>query len=88
MNRMSTMLVLVSALALGAGLAACGAEVPESPTYFDDVAPILHANCVRCHGAVPSDPKIARFRLDRYVKDDAATFSIRCTDPVLVRRAA
>ncbi len=55
-------------------LAACGAEVPASPTYFDDVQPILRANCVRCHGAVPSDPRIARFRLDRYVKDDAATF--------------
>lgn len=69
-NRISIVLVLV----LGAGLAACGGEVPASPTYFDDVQPILRANCVRCHGAVPSDPKIAKFRLDRYVKDDAATF--------------
>lgn len=67
-NRISIVLVL------GAGLAACGGEVPASPTYFDDVQPILRANCVRCHGAVPSDPKIAKFRLDRYVKDDAATF--------------
>jgi hypothetical protein len=58
------------------GLAACGGEVPANPTYFADVQPILRANCVRCHGAVPSDPKIARFRLDRYVKDDAATFDV------------
>jgi mono/diheme cytochrome c family protein len=73
MNRIS--IALVPGLVLGAlGLAACGGEVPSSPTYFDDVQPILRANCVRCHGAVPSDPKIARFRLDRYVKDDAATF--------------
>jgi hypothetical protein len=55
-------------------LAACGGDVPEAPTYFDDVQAILRANCARCHGAVPSDPKIARFRLDRYVRDDATTF--------------
>ena len=63
-------------LVLGAALAACGGEVPASPTYFADVQPILAANCARCHGAVPSDPKIAKFRLDRYVKDDAATFDV------------
>lgn len=54
-------------------LAACGNGVPEAPTYFADVAPILRANCVRCHGADPIDPnnpKLARFRLDRYVKLD------------------
>jgi hypothetical protein len=56
------------------GLAACGGDVPANPTYFDDVQPILRANCVRCHGAVPSSPKIAKFRLDRYVKNDTATF--------------
>ena len=55
-------------------LAACGGEVPASPTYFEDVQPILGANCARCHGAVPSDPKIAKFRLDRYVKGDTATY--------------
>lgn len=66
--------VLVLGLVLG--LAACGAEVPANPTYFADVQPILRGNCVRCHGADPSDPKIAKFRLDRYVKDDAATFDV------------
>lgn len=70
MNR----IFIVLGVLVGVGLAACGGEVPANPTYFDDVQPILRANCVRCHGAVPSDPKIARFRLDRYVKDDAATF--------------
>jgi hypothetical protein len=57
-------------------LSACGADVPASPTYFADVQPILRANCARCHGADPSDPKIASFRLDRYVKDDPATFDV------------
>ncbi|HSK03964.1 MAG TPA: hypothetical protein VK932_22075 [Kofleriaceae bacterium] len=70
MNRIFIRLAMLGAL----GLAACGGDVPASPTYFDDVQPILRANCVRCHGAVPSDPKIARFRLDRYVKRDEATF--------------
>lgn len=53
---------------------ACGGDVPDKPTYFADVQPILRANCARCHGADPSDPKISKFRLDRYVKDDVATF--------------
>lgn len=60
--------------ALALALAACGADVPASPTYFADVQPILGANCARCHGAVPSDPKIAKFRLDRYVQGDTATY--------------
>lgn len=55
-------------------LTACGGDIPANPTWFDDVQPIVRANCARCHGADPSDPKIARFRLDRYVKDDVATF--------------
>jgi hypothetical protein len=54
-------------------LAACGADVPAQPTYFADVQPILAANCARCHGADPIDIKIAKYRLDRYVKDDSAT---------------
>ncbi|HWO23558.1 MAG TPA: hypothetical protein VNO30_32680 [Kofleriaceae bacterium] len=75
-NRISIVIMTGLGLGLGLGLGACGGEVPASPTYFDDVQPILRANCVRCHGAVPSDPKIAKFRLDRYVKDDAATFDV------------
>src|SRR6187401_2339164 len=57
-------------------LAACGADAPANPTYFAEVQPLLRGNCVRCHGATPSDPKIAKFRLDRYVKDDEATFDV------------
>lgn len=64
----------VATATLATALAACGGDLPENPTYFSDVAPILRANCARCHGATPSSPKIAKFRLDRYVRDDAATF--------------
>lgn len=55
---------------------ACGGDIPDNPTYFADVQPILRANCARCHGADVKDPKISKFRLDRYVKDDAATFDL------------
>lgn len=53
-------------------LAACTDEVPANPTYHEDVAPILRARCVRCHGypqisAVPRD-----FRLDMYLGRDVA----------------
>jgi hypothetical protein len=72
-------------------LVACGPDVPVNPTYFADVQPILRANCVRCHGADPSDLKIAKFRLDRYVKDDAVTFDVydyaSGSDPALARVA-
>ncbi|MEK6607561.1 MAG: hypothetical protein AABZ30_07875 [Myxococcota bacterium] len=38
----------------------CGPAVPESPAYYDDVRPILLANCVRCHG--PGTPGHRRAR--------------------------
>jgi hypothetical protein len=50
MNRPFGMLAFAAALALSA-LSACSAEVPAAPTYTKDVAPILNAHCVRCHGA-------------------------------------
>jgi hypothetical protein len=72
-------------------LAACGAGVPANPTYFNDVQPILRANCARCHGADPVDQKVAKFRLDRYVKHDDATFDVydyaSGIDPAMVRVA-
>jgi hypothetical protein len=58
---------------IAAMLVACGPAVPDNPTYFADVQPILRANCARCHGADPIDLKVAKYRLDRYVKNDMAT---------------
>lgn len=63
----------IALMAAMAGLAACADPVPETPTWFADVQPILAANCARCHGATPETAQIAAFRLDRYVKDDAST---------------
>jgi cytochrome c553 len=62
--------VLLVSLLIGCG----GGDVPSDPTYFSDVQPILRANCARCHGADPYSPKTTKFRLDRYVKDDTATY--------------
>jgi hypothetical protein len=54
----------------------CAPAIPEAPTYFGDVQPILQANCARCHGADPIEAKVAAFRLDRNVRDDARTFDV------------
>lgn len=48
---MTTRLVIAAALL---GAPACAPEVPDAPTYEDDIAPILEANCIRCH----ADPAI------------------------------
>lgn len=42
--------ILVLLLLTGAG---CGAPVPDRPTWFSDVQPLIAANCARCHGAEP-----------------------------------
>lgn len=56
-----------------AALAGCSPAVPAEPTWFDDVQPIVRANCSRCHGADPIEPSVAAFRLDRYVAGDDST---------------
>jgi len=53
-----------------AGLFACNPSVPESPTYFEDVQPILASRCYRCHGASPLVEELEYFRLDRFVPED------------------
>ncbi len=49
-----------------ATLAACSTDVvPSTPSFQQDVLPILAANCVRCHGTRPLSG-IAYMRLDAY----------------------
>jgi hypothetical protein len=38
------------------GLTACGPTVPDSPTWKDDVRPLLLARCIRCHDNPPGPP--------------------------------
>lgn len=60
---------LAAALA-AAALTACAPEVPETPTWTEDVRPIVLANCVRCHTppAIASAPDNVRF--DKYDDED------------------
>lgn len=46
-------------------IAAC-AELPAAPSFQRDVAPILAARCVRCHGEPPIGGAPDTFRLDGY----------------------
>ncbi len=63
-------LAVLRATALSLPLAfagACGGDVPEEPTWAEDVRPILMANCASCHSFPPvqgaeSVPEL--FRLD------------------------
>lgn len=55
-------LVALGALALGG----CAPEVPAEPTWAEHVAPILVANCGRCHGATAIGGAPRSFRLDAY----------------------
>lgn len=56
------MTVALGALLGGASLMGCGEEeVPVRPTYSRDIAPLMEAHCIRCHGAggtLNADPDI------------------------------
>ncbi|MES1157688.1 MAG: hypothetical protein ABUL67_01185 [Haliangium ochraceum] len=41
--------VLWAAGAAAAGLSGCGPVVPVSPTWKDDIRPMMIARCIRCH---------------------------------------
>jgi len=47
-------------------LFSCKDDLPSNPTWFQDVQPILTAQCARCHGLVKDVRAPAEFRLDRY----------------------
>lgn len=50
--------------------AACAPAVPDEPSFQQHVAPILAANCIRCHGTPAIGGAPSTFRLDLYA--DAA----------------
>ena len=60
-------------------LAGCTPDAPATPSYQQHVAPILAANCVRCHGIPVLGGAPREFRLDAYESyspiDGAATYS-------------
>jgi hypothetical protein len=79
-------------------LVACTADAPAAPSYQRDVAPILAANCLRCHGAPALGGAPAGLRLDSYgdlaapdPRDPAAElpiFGAAAYAPALALRAA
>ncbi len=44
----------------------CVPDVPETPSFQEDVLPILAANCVRCHGLPVLGGAPEEFRLDSF----------------------
>jgi hypothetical protein len=59
-------------------LVACVPDAPETPSFQQDVLPILAANCVRCHGYPALGGAPASLRLDSYgpvAIDDTRTIS-------------
>jgi len=50
MTTMRTLMLLAAGMGAMA-LGGCGADVPEHPTWQNDVYPIMQARCVRCHNA-------------------------------------
>jgi hypothetical protein len=66
---MTTKTKIIAALAL----VGCGAPaVPDKPSWFADVQPILKANCMRCHGEDPIGGAPSTFRLDTFAGNGAA----------------
>ena len=56
---------------LGAALATgCAEEVPDAPTWTEDVRPIINANCIRCHSAPPIEDAPTAVRFDKYDGED------------------
>jgi hypothetical protein len=52
--------LLAATLSLALSSAACGPIVPVSPTWKDDIRPLMVSRCIRCHSA--------SFRVDPSVK--------------------
>lgn len=60
-------LIAMLAAALAAG---CRPETPEAPTWTEDVRPIVHANCIRCHSPPQIEDAPPSFRIDKYEGED------------------
>jgi len=50
MTNMRTLMLLAAGLG-AAAIAGCGADVPQHPSWQNDVFPIVVARCVRCHNS-------------------------------------
>lgn len=78
----------VVGVAAAAVMAGC-TDVPASPTYVDDVRPILLANCVRCHRAPAACTPFERrgYRLDHWSDVGDVRGVAAMTERITVRAA-
>jgi hypothetical protein len=63
--RHALMLCAMAALAAG-----CAPDVPDEPTWTEDVRPIVIGNCTRCHSPPPIGGAPAIVRFDKYDDED------------------
>jgi hypothetical protein len=68
---------VVRSFALVLLVAGCADSGASTPTWVDDVQPILVANCARCHGANQIGGAPVTFRLDRYADHQIGFQTIR-----------
>jgi hypothetical protein len=59
-----------AAVLVAASVSACAPDVPEVPTWTEDVRPILVANCARCHSPPQLNDAPTYLRLDDYEGND------------------
>lgn len=53
----------------GLGTGVSDADLPDVPTWVDDVGPLLELRCVGCHSEPPAGGAPDSFRLDLYEGD-------------------
>ncbi len=56
----------ISLILVSFAVAACMPEVPDAPSFQEDVLPIFAASCVRCHGVPIIGGAPPEFRLDSF----------------------
>jgi hypothetical protein len=75
-------------------LAACAPGVPDAPSFQEHVAPILAANCMRCHGYPSIGGAPEAFRLDSFEdlplsdEPDQLITGVASMAPVIAERVA
>ncbi|HWM89041.1 MAG TPA: hypothetical protein VNO33_24490 [Kofleriaceae bacterium] len=63
-------IVTLIAMLAAAFTTACSPEVPDQPTWTEDVRPIVAANCIRCHSPPQLEDAPRSIRLDKFEGED------------------
>jgi len=92
MTTMRTLMLLAAGLG-AATLIGCGADVPEHPTWQNDVFPIVVARCVRCHDSdktadplsLPGTAVLGNFDFPSFDQLQGLDRSVFVTAPTYIR---